>query len=62
MHQSCLEGDNDATTSKSRDKHLWLYIPFYKIYNNQTWWNASPACINLTGDDDVIITTSNNKH
>lgn len=43
-------------TSRSRDKHLWLYFHFYQTYNNPTYWDGKPACTKLTLQ--LMITSS----
>ena len=43
VEQHYLENDDYFTTSRSRDKHLCLYIYLCKVCYNQTWKNGKPA-------------------
>lgn len=47
MHLTYLASDVDATTTRSHDKQ-WLYLYFYKLYNNQTWLDGRPTCTDIS--------------
>ena len=43
-----LTNYDDVTTSRLLDKHLWIYLHFYKTSNNQIWQDGKPVCTDST--------------